>query len=84
MDNGQHELDHAYVLHGSGGISTVQSRLVRHGICSDMFWAPCPPDWRFRVRTYLTPDELHDLLEDVSTRFRIQCYSDTSVFELVG
>jgi hypothetical protein len=82
MDGGQHEFNHAYVLHGSGGITTVQSRLVGHGVCSGMFWNPCPPDWRFRVRTYLTPGELHDLLEDVSARFRIQCYLDTIVFEL--
>jgi hypothetical protein len=81
MDVMRHELDHRYVLHGSGGITTVQSRVVRHGFCSDMFWNPSPPDWRFQLQTYLTADELRELLEDVSNRFHIQCSMDSSVFK---
>lgn len=80
MDVMRRELDHMFVLHGSGGIGTVQSRLVQHGLCSDMFWNPSPPDWRFRLRTHLTLGELREMLQDVSTRFRIECFMDASVF----
>jgi hypothetical protein len=80
MDVRRHEFDHRYVLHGSGGITTVQSRVVQHGFCSDMFWNPSPPDWRFRLQTDLSADELRELLEDVSNRFHVQCFMDASVF----
>ncbi len=74
------ELNRSYVLHGCGGITTVQSRLAEHGQCLFTFWDPCPPDWRIRFVTYLNPDVLRRLLENVMTRYGIRLYQEVTVY----
>ena len=74
------ELNRSYVLHGSGGITTVQTRLAEHGRCHFTFWDPCPPDWRVRFVTYLNPDDLRQLLEDVMKRYGIRLYQEVAVY----
>ena len=80
MNLAAQELNRSYVLHGSGGITTVQARLAEYGRCHVTFWAPCPPDWRFRFVTYLNPDELRRLLEDVMKRYGIRLYQEVAVY----
>jgi hypothetical protein len=74
------ELNRSYVLHGSGGITTVQTLLAGHGTCHFSFWEPCPPDWRVRFITYLNPEELRQLLEDVMMRYGIRLYQEVAVY----
>lgn len=80
MNLAQQELNRSYVLHGCGGITTVQSRLAEHGRCQLALWIPSPPDWRFRYITYLKPDELRRLLEDVMARYGIRLYQELAVY----
>lgn len=68
-----------YVLHGCGGITTVQARLAEHGLCNFVLWNPSPPDWRFRYLTYLKLEELKRLLADVTAHYGIRLYQDTAV-----
>jgi hypothetical protein len=74
------ELNRSYVLHGSGGFTTVQGRLAEYGRCHFTFWEPCPPDWRVRFVTYLNPDDLHQLLADVMKRYGIRLYQEAMVY----
>ncbi len=74
------ELNRSYVLYGSGGITTVQTRLAEHGRWGFTFWAPCPPDWRVRFITYLNPEELRRMLEDVMKRYGIRLYEDVAMY----
>ncbi len=74
------ELNRSYVLHGSGGITTVQARLAEYGRCHFTFWDPCPPDWRFRFVTYLNSDDLRQILADVMNRYVIRLYQETTVY----
>lgn len=80
MNLAAQELNRSYVLHGSGGITTVQSRLAEYGRCHFTFWDPCPPDWRVRFITYLNPDDLRRLLEDVMKRYGIRLYQEVAVY----
>jgi len=80
MNLAAQELNRSYVLHGSGGITTVQTRLAEHGRCHFTFWDPCPPDWRVRFVTDLNPDDLRRLLEDVMKRYGIRLYQETTVY----
>ncbi len=75
------EFNRAYVLHGCGGLTTVQARLAEYGMCYSSFWDPSPPDWRFRYMTCLRPDELLRLLEDVKGHFVIRFFQDSAVYE---
>jgi hypothetical protein len=74
------ELNRSYVLHGSGGITTVQARLAEYGRCHFTFWDPCPPDWRVRFVTYLNPDDVRRILEDMMKRYVIRLYQDATVY----
>jgi hypothetical protein len=74
------ELTRSYVLHGRGGITTVQTRLAAHGNCLFTFWVPCPPDWRVRYTTHLNADEVKQILEDVMIRYGIRLYQETVVY----
>ncbi len=80
MNQTVQELNRSYVLHGSGGITTVQTRLMEHGHWFFTFWDPSPPDWRVRFITYLNPDELRSLLEDVMKRYGIRLYQDVAFY----
>jgi hypothetical protein len=73
-------LNRSYVLHGSGGITTVQSRLAEHGQCLFTSWDSCPPEWRIRFVTYLNPDDLRQLLENVMKRYGIRLYQEVTVY----
>ena len=84
MNLAQQELNRSYVLHGCGGITTVQSRLAEYGRCQLASWISSPPDWRFRYITYLKPDELQRLLEDVMTRYGIRLYPELAVYSSGG
>ena len=75
----QRQLNHAYVLHGCGGLTIVQARLAEYGLFYSSFWDSSPPDWRFHYLTYLQFDELVHLLKDVTDHFVIRCYRDESV-----
>ncbi len=75
------ELNRSYVLHGSGGITTVQSRLTEYGQCQFTFWDPSPPDWRVRFITYLNPDDLRQLLESELRRYGIRLYQEVAVYQ---
>ena len=44
------------------------------------FWDPCPPDWRIRFVTYLNPDDLRQLLEDVMKRYGIRLFQEATVY----
>ena len=72
-------LTHTYILHGCGGLTTVQTRLAGYGICYANYWEPGPPDWRFHYLTYLQLEELVQLLNDVKDHFIIRFYLDESV-----
>ncbi len=74
------DLNRSYVLHGSGGITTVQARLTEYGRCQFTFWDPSPPDWRVRFLTYLNPDDLRQLLESELKRYGIRLYQEAAVF----
>ena len=80
MSPGVQELNRSYVLHGRGGITTVHTRLAEHGRCLFTFWDSCPPDWRIRFITYLKPDDLRQLLEDVMKRYGIRLYQEVTVY----
>jgi hypothetical protein len=74
------ELNRSFVLHGSGGITKVQARLAEHGQCYFTCWEPCPPAWRVRFVTYLSRNDLQQLLDDVMKRFGIQLYQEVAVY----
>ena len=74
------ELNRSYVLHGSGGITTVQACLTEYGRCHFTFWDPSPPDWRVRFVTYLNPDDLRQLLEGELKRYSIRLYQEVAVY----
>jgi len=80
MDLAAQELNRSYVLHGSGGITTVQARLTEYGRCQFTFWDPSPPNWRVRFVTYLTPDDLSQLLDRELKRYRIRLYPEVVVY----
>jgi hypothetical protein len=80
MTSAVQELNRSYVMHGSGGITTVQARLAKYGRCYFTFWDPCPPAWRIRFVTYLNPGDLRQLLEDVMKRYGIRLYQDVTVY----
>jgi hypothetical protein len=80
MSANGYELDHMYVLHGHGGMTTIQSRLAEYGLCSSDSWDPCPPDWRFRFRTSLPLDSLAKLLADVQAHYCVRLYVDAGVY----
>lgn len=79
MVSAQRDFNRAYVLHGCGGLTTVQARLAEYGIFYFSFWDPSPPEWRFHYLTYLQLDELTCLLKDVRDHFVIRFYRDESV-----
>ena len=80
MNRTTQELNRSYVLHGRGGITTVQTRLAEYGRWFFTFWDPCPPDWRVRFITYLNPEELRRLLEDIMMRYGIRLYQEVAVY----
>ena len=80
MDLVAQELNRSYVLHGHGGITTVQGRLTEYGRCQFTFWDPSPPDWRVRFVTYLNRDDLRQLLESDLKRYNIRLYQEAAVY----
>ena len=74
------ELNRSYVLHGCGGITTVQALLAEHGRCHFTFWDPCPPNWRVRFVTNLKPDDLRQVLQGVMKRYAIRLYQEVAVY----
>ena len=80
MELAAQELNRSYVLHGSGGITTVQSRLTQFGRCQFTFWDPSPPDWRVRFVTYLNPNDLKLLLDGELRRYGIRLYQEAAVY----
>lgn len=74
------ELNRSYVLHGCGGITIVQTRLAEYGRCHFTIWNSCPPDWRFRFVTYLSSDDLRQILADVMKRYVIRLYQEATVY----
>lgn len=68
-------LEECYTIRGNGGFSAcvaVQERLQNHGLCSYTRWDPEPPHWRFFFETYLSSEELGELLGDLKKRFNIR------------
>ncbi len=80
MSGALQELNRSYVLHGSGGITTVQTLLAGHGQCHFSFWDPCPPAWRVRFVTCLTPEDLRQLLAQVMQRYGIQLFQEVAAY----
>ena len=68
----QRDLNHAYYIHGDGGIQVVQARLAEHGLCSRTYWVPGPPRWQFHYETYLNRHQIEELLSDVWNRFDLR------------
>jgi hypothetical protein len=80
MDAAAQELNRSYVLHGSGGITTVEARLAEYGKCQFTFWDPSPPNWRVRFVTYLNPNDLNRLLENELKRYGIRLFQEMMLY----
>jgi hypothetical protein len=80
MDLAAQVLNRSYVLHGRGGITTVQARLTEYGRCQFTFWDPSPPDWRARFITYLNRDDVRQLLEGDLKRFDIRLFQEIAAY----
>ena len=84
----QEALGHTYRICGEGGQGAciaVQSVLQEFGFCGYTDWTS--PSWRFLYLTQLEPQEVLNLLGDLSGRFKITIkttaqpcdYADTSL-----
>jgi hypothetical protein len=68
----QRELNLTYLIRGNGGIQAVQGRLLQYGLCSFTKWDPGPPQWRFVYDTYLSKNELEQILIDLARRYDVR------------
>lgn len=80
MDAAARELNRSYVLHGRGGITTVETRLAEYGKCQFTFWDPDPPNWRVRFVTYLNSNDLSQLLENELKRYGIRLFQERVLY----
>ena len=68
----QQTFNRAYLIHGEGGIQSVQARLADHGLCSFTKWDPGPPRWRFTYETNLAKADLEAVLHDLLKRYDVK------------